>query len=487
MPNIKNLKSLSLLLIVVLFVILFGCDKEVSTSPIDEKIAKAFLFIGSTPSGSAIFINNKNTGRVTPQYVPYLEEGQYIITLKRRYYRDTTFTVNLLDNDTTSIQVNYLSNPLMLGKINFTSSPNNANILINDSVTNIKTPALISGLLPGSYNVKYRYANHREAQIEVTVESNKTTAAYSVLRDTSVWVDFQSSNSAIQSNLLTSISVDNYNTKWIGTLNTGLINFNEIEFKNYNTANSQILSNQINCIAVNFDNSIWIGTNNGLSIYSNNSWRSYSTNNSDLPNDNVNSITFDEFGFAWIGTNNGFARFNGTLWQKYNYLSPHFEYLWVTDLTFDHSGNLWIGSNNFGVLKFNGISFEEFPDSVYSLLTDRITSLDVDNLNKVWIGQQLNSNSRGGISILNGTNTTNLFIGTNNNRVNNIYTHQYQKWVCTNEGIALYNENNSSSFFSKLNSYLSNDNVTGVVIDLNNNVWITTQGGGLNKYKSISN
>jgi hypothetical protein len=40
------------------------------------------------------------------------------------------------------------------------------------------------------------------------------------------------------------------------------------------------------------------------------------------------------------------------------------------------------------------------------------------------------------------------------------------------------------TFFSTLSSYLTNDNITGAVKDLNGNMWITKFGGGLNKLKN---
>lgn len=460
-----------------------GCEKDISTSAPEEEIPQGFLFVESQPSGSAIYLNDKNTGRLTPGLVPYLEEGNYKLSLKRKYFRDTSFTVTLTKNDTSTLFVDFTKNPTMLGRLSFNSSPVNADVYLNDSLLSSKTPFSISGLIPGKYNVKLKLFNHRESDVEVIVESNKNSTAYSVLRDTSQWLDFQVSNSDIQSNMLTCISADNNNVKWIGTANTGLIRYNETEFINFNMGNSQILSNQINCIAVKNDNSVWVGTNNGLSIFSNGIWNNYRSNNSDLPNDNINSIVFDASGVAWVGTNNGFSRFDGSAWQNFNYVSPKFEYLWVTDLAYDQTGNLWIGSNNFGILKFDGNNFEEYPDSVYNFLTDRITSMDVDNVNRLWIGQQLTSLERGGLSIFNGTNSSNLYLGTINNRINFIYTSQNTKWICTNEGLARYDNNNSSTFFSTLNSYLSSDNVTGVVRDKNNIIWITTLSAGLNKLK----
>jgi len=484
--KLQSKSNIRVLLVMLIFLIYLGCEKEISTTAPDEEIPQGFLYVESQPLGSTIYLNDKNTGRITPGLVPYLESGNYKLSLKKKYLRDTTISVTLTDFDTSKVFIDYLQNPMMLGKITFNSSPANASVYLNDSLLANKTPFTIAGLTPGKYNVRFKIYNHRDSEIPLIVESNKNSTAYSVLRDTAQWVDYQIANSEIQSNILTCVTVDNNNVKWIGTSNIGIISFNENQFINFNTSNSLILSSYVNCLAVNNDNSVWIGTNNGLSILINGTWTNFTHNNSDLPNDNVNSIIFDVNGNAWIGTNNGFSKFDGSTWQNYNYASSSFEYLWVTDLALDQSGNLWIGSNNFGILKFDGNYFTEFQESAYNFLTNRITSLDVDNLDRLWVGQQLTSQSRGGLSIYNGAAFTNLYLGTTNNKINNIFISQQFKWISTNEGFSMYDENNSNTFFSTNNSYLSNNNVTGIAHDKNNNLWITTLGGGLNKYKMVT-
>lgn len=461
-----------------------GCGKEVSTSPVDEAIPQAFLYVDSEPMGSAIYLNGKNTGRNTPEYIPYLEEGRYQISLKKKYFRDTTFTITLTNNDTLNIYVDYFQNPLMFGKITFNSAPINAQIILDDSITGLQTPAVINNLVPGKYVVKYKLYNHRDSELDIVVESNKTTASYMQLRDTSQWVDYQITNSEIQSSLLTSVDVDDNNVKWIGTSNLGLVSFDEIDFNNFNISNSGIPSNQINCVKVSGDNLVWVGTNNGLGIFDGVSWQVYRSENSLLPNYNINTIEIDALGTAWIGTNNGFAKFDGINWQQFNYTSQQFIYLWVTSLKFDASNNLWIGSNNFGILKFDGSTFTEYVSSDFNFLTNKISAIALDNENQLWFGQLLENAVRGGVSIYNGSSFSNIYIGSINNKVNSIYTIGTTKWLCTSEGLSKYDAGNTSIFFSTLNSYLTNDNVTDVVKDFNGNIWITTFGGGLNKLKN---
>jgi ligand-binding sensor domain-containing protein len=92
------------------------------------------------------------------------------------------------------------------------------------------------------------------------VQSSIQSSYNEELRDTSVWVDYQTFNSDIQSNSLTAIAIDNDNVKWIGSLDQGLIRYDETSFISYNMTNSSIPSNRINCISIDNQNRIWVGT-----------------------------------------------------------------------------------------------------------------------------------------------------------------------------------------------------------------------------------
>lgn len=473
---------ISLLLLIVVFQ--FGCDKEVTVSVSDDQIPNAFLYVSSYPQGSEIYLNGKNSGKITPDFIPYLDNGEYSVTLKKKYFRDTTFKVILKQPDTSKVHIDYFNNPLMLGRIYFNSTPAGCDIFIDDSATGLKTPSSLNNIKPGLYTIKYQKNNYRDVVFPLAVESNKLSTAYNVLRDTSIWVDYQTTNSNIQSNNLTCIAVDNQNNKWIGTAEQGLLKYDENQFINFTTFNSGLPSSHINCINVSNDNQIWIGTPNGIAVINQSSWTVYNTSNSGLNNNNVNKIIFDNSNKVWIGTNNGFCSFDGTNWKNYNYSSEKFTYLWVTSLAFDSQENLWIGSSEFGILKFKNNQFIEFTDSVYNFPTNKITTIDVENNNNVWFGHNLQNLKRSGISVFNNSVFINFYLGTNANKINSIYVNGNKKWISTSEGLVYLSESNNSTTFRTLNSLISSDYVTGAVMDKNSIIWVITNGGGLNKFKS---
>ncbi len=473
-----------LIVVPVCIILIIGCEKEVSRSPVEPDPSKGVINISSDPSGTIIFQNGRNTGRLTPDSLTFLNPDTYEITLKLQYFKDTSLTIQLDEDVRSELNIDYFSNPSMYGNLILFSVPAGASIFLNDSSLNKATPDTLYGLLPGLYKVTFKLNNFRDTEINALVESSITRNFSVALRDTSVWVDFQKSNSDIQSNLLTSVAVDFNGIKWIGSSDIGLIKFDENNFSNFNTSNSGIPSNQINCLSVSNSNDLWIGTPSGLAIFNGSTWNVFNTSNSELPNNDVNAIKFDQNELAWIGTNNGFASFDGLNWEVFNYSSAHFEFLWVTDLAVDLNNTIWLGSNNYGLLSLRNNIFTEYIDTLQNFPTGRISAAEVDMNNNVWFGHLSNGTRRGGVSFYDGNMFTSFFPGSPAIKINHIHIEELtnSKWISTTEGIIRYDENNSVVNYNIQNSLLSNNNVKGIA-NQESTLWIATFGGGLNKFK----
>jgi hypothetical protein len=464
-----------------MIVLFFGCDKEVSRSPVESEAPKGFIYINSDPQGFTIFQNGRNTGRLTPDSISYIEEGVYEIALKKKYFKDTLIVVTLSGNEKLQVYVDILSNPSMYGKLSFQTSPSSAEIIINDSATSKITPFIFSGLLPGEYRVRFRLPNHRDKEIDAIVQSSRTNVYTEELRDTSVWVDYQFFNSGIQSNSLTAIALDNNNVKWIGSLDKGLIRYDEISFINYDRTNSSIPSNKVNCIAIDNQNRIWVGTDFGIGIFDGSSWITYNRNNSGLTSEMINTIRFDIAGNAWIGTAGNLVKFDGINWNLYN--EPKGKD-WIKDIYIESESKLWLGTKADGVRTFVNENFDSLLQSEYGYPSMTITSITSDNFDNIWFCFVPDSAGRGGVSYWNGSVFTNFFFGTPQNNVNNIFVdEQDNKWFATTEGFVLFDVQNNSTVFSTSNSLISANNIRASIRDRNGNVWITTYASGLNKFK----
>jgi streptogramin lyase len=471
----------STLFVAIILILLIGCDKEVSRSPVEPAPSEGFIYVNSTPSGFTIFQNGRNTGRITPDSLPFLEAGDYSITLKRKYYKDTSVTVNLAEDEKKQIQIDFLLNPSMRGKMYINSQPQGASIIIDDSITNNVTPYTVAGLLPGEYNVKLKLFNHRDGELVAVVYSSQTRNYTKALRDTSVWIDYQTSNSDIPTNVLTAIAVDHNNIKWIGTQDKGLIRFDEISFTNFDITNSSIPANSINCISVDNLNKVWVGTNSGIGVFDGSSWTVYNESNSGLTANIINAIHFDNSGAAFIGTPSGLFKFNGASWNHYeDPLSRD----WIKDFYIENENKIWLGTKGFGILVLENGTFTEISKTVYNYPTYTVSSTAADQFGNIWFCFLIDSSGRAGISYWNGNSFITYLPGTYLNTFRNIYIDgQDNKWVSTSEGLLRFNPQNLQSVFTTQNSLISSNLTTSSIKDINGHVWIATQNGGLNKYK----
>lgn len=471
--------------IITLFVViaLTACDKEVTTSPPDQVPAEGKIIVSSVPDNALIYLNGRNTGRFTPDSLTFLEDGIYNLTFKKKYFKDTSIVVTISDEESREIFLDYLSNPSMYGRMNLTSNPQSANIELNDSLLDITTPVILNNLLPGEYTVRMKLFNYRDVLINTIVQSNNLSSYSAILRDTSVWVDFQTFNSQIPSNLLTDIAIDNQGIKWIGSTDKGLIRFDGTNFTNYSTLNSGLASNIINSISISPDNKIWVGTVAGLSIFDGASWITYDMDNSGLTANQINSVEFDQAGIAWIGCSSGLFKFDGISWTRYNDQQSS---LWVLD-TKILNNKIWIGTIEKGIFSLEGETLIQYPEPIYLYPSIHITSVESDASGNIWFTHSPDVNLHSGVSYFDGSSFTSFAFGSINVAVNDVSVDQFNnKWISSFDGLLRYDNGNTSILYSTLNSLLSSNRVKSTAIDNNGVVWITTSGGGLNKFKSGS-
>lgn len=475
----KNNPVFFFLRFVILAGIMLSCDKELSQSPVDPEIFRGNLTISSEPSGFLIYLNDKNTGSVTPDSLKFLDPGNYKITLKKKYFKDSTFITTIPENEKIDIFIDYSQNISMHGKLKITSDPSGAAILLNDSLLPQTTPSTITDLMPGEYDIKLNYPEHRSADFTGIVSSGNTAYYYRPLADTSIWVDYQVSNSQINSNNLNCISIDGHGFKWIGSLDKGLIRFDGTNSIVYDKTNSGLPSNKILTVTHDSQNKIWVGTDNGLAIFDGVSWIIYNTSNTGLKSNEILNISFAENGIAWIGTYSGLYKFDGFSWTRYN---DNMFSIWVNDLQLDN-GKIWIATNN-GIVKFENENMTYFYDSVYNFPTNKISSVEKDNSGNLWFGHLNSGTKRNGISFYDGNSFQFFYLGTSSNAINNIAVDAgNNKWICSNEGLYRISNANNQTVYNKSNSLISSDKLSCAVVDNNGDIWITTYFNGLIKFK----
>ena len=197
--------ALSVLLVAAL---ISSCSQEVSVTPPDEPPPHGVVVIDSKPTGAQIYLDGKNRRRATPDSLTWLETNTYTVTLKKDLYRDTSITISAVDGEKKNYFIDYTLNPAMRGKINCTAKPDGSDIYLDGVQTGLKTPAVLTGILPGYYSVRFSAPNFRDDSLQVTVSSSNISIAKTTLVDTTKWTDYTTQRSQIPTNRLTGITID---------------------------------------------------------------------------------------------------------------------------------------------------------------------------------------------------------------------------------------------------------------------------------------
>ena len=223
--------------------------------------------------------------------------------------------------------------------------------------------------------------------------------------DGTQWIVYNTSNSGIPSNWVSSIAIDGDGNEWIGTGWNGFAKFDGTNWTVYDTSNSPLPGNSVFAIALDQAGNKWIATDKGLAQLDGVDWTIYSESNSGLPYDNVTAVAVDSQGNKWIGTQNGLAKFNGTSWTTYTTLNSAMTGNYVYAISADAEGNEWIatatghGGGN-GLLKFDGKNWRLINADAIGLFgdfnEDNISSISVDAHNDKWIGINGGFGSGGG-------------------------------------------------------------------------------------------
>ncbi len=466
------------------FVVLssLACDKEISITEFEPKILNGFVYLESIPGGASIYVNGTNTGQTTPDSIKWLEYGSNKFILRVKYYRDSTFILNIEENRKEYLTFDFTKNPAMRGAVSLATTPTGATVIYNDSVLGNVTPLTIKNLLPGKHKFYLKNTNCRYDSVIAEVTSNKTAEVNKMLNDTTLLVTYNSLYSDIPSVNLTCIGVDKQNDdKWIGSESQGIFIFNEKEWKVLDGSNSPLPADNIYCILVDDDNSKWIGTyTGGIAKYDGLSWQIYNKYNSYLPSNYISSIRKSPENDIWVTMPGfGFAKFDGTNWitfTKDNSALPTNE---IYDIAFDDRKNIYLAAKeDCGIIKYDGKTFDIIvkglakcvvwkSDILYAGFTgemqDRVAGIK-RLLKEIWYNPVP--------VVINHTNTFAF------DKINNLYVGS------PDEGFTVIDPSFVNiHYYSTKNSPLDADCITGIAYDSRNVKWISTLGGGLIKYK----
>ena len=73
-------------------------------------------------------------------------------------------------------------------------------------------------------------------------------------------------------------------------------------WKTYNSINSPLSNNKITSTTTDHENNIFFGTHEGLMIFDGTIWKNINKTNSPLPSNKILSLSVDVFNNKWVGT-----------------------------------------------------------------------------------------------------------------------------------------------------------------------------------------
>ncbi|BAP54571.1 two-component system sensor histidine kinase/response regulator [Thioploca ingrica] len=226
---------------------------------------------------------------------------------------------------------------------------------------------------------------------------------------------FNTENSPLPYNSVFALLDDGKNGVWVGTVEDlsvekliggGLTHLNDNgQWTIFNTENSQLPDNVVSSLIHDGNNGLWIGTMGRISVEersggglahlsADQQWTIFNIANSSLPSNNIETLLLDNQDGLWIGTfwwdlehQGGLAHFSADhQWTIFNTSNSPLPMNWVTTLSNDGQGGLWIATPG-GLLHLSIENQWTFFDETNSGLNDKfISTLLLDQQSGLWIG-----------------------------------------------------------------------------------------------------
>ena len=375
------MRRLSYIILVstVLFLI-NACEKEVFVeSKSDLAVNTNKVYIDSYPQGAIIYLDGKNTGQITPDTLRWLSDGAQVLSLKKQYFLDTSFTIKTEAGIPKNVLIDYTKARNMLGTLTFTSQPSGAKIFVDNVYTGYKTPANMTNMIPKQYSIKYTYPEYRADSVKIVVESNKISSSTLVLDDTLDIIVYNTLNSRIPTNMIIAATEDKNGNMWFGTDMYGLLKLDGKKFDSYRSGKDNfVITDYVRRLRTDKEKNIWVGYSNGIAKYDGVNWslypskminslqislnnemiassergglykyyagqmNNYTTSNSGISSNDIISACIDKNGYFWAGIiYHGIDVFDGSKWIHLDSAKNRLPYNQNIALEVDNDGTLY--------------------------------------------------------------------------------------------------------------------------------------------------
>ncbi|MFA7419086.1 MAG: PEGA domain-containing protein [Melioribacteraceae bacterium] len=479
-----------------LSIFFISCEKPVFTGYVEPKPENNKLQVSSNPPGAKIYLSGKNTGLTTPSLLTWLESGKKTIGLKLHLFRDTTINIEVTAEPNHEVNVDFYANPGNYGNISLVSTPLSATIYLNKSKNNT-TPCTFSRIIAGKYSIVMAKVGHRPDSTTVELSAGSTLQVNLILEDTTKWVSYNTENSLVKSNLVNSIAIDNNNNTWIGS-SDGLSKLDGRNWKVYTSSNSVLKSNVITVLKKDKQNRIWVGTSNGIYLIENNVMRDASFN---LQDQSVVDIAESSNGTIWTALDGGVAKLSGSTWQLYTSSNSGLKDNSPLCIEIDNLDKVWIGSRHYGISILDNNNWSYIPTSSMNIpgIESGVNSICFAEDGTLWVGTITRSLLDYGKLVYRKNNVWYdyskevldpiLKLAFNSNLFREIVSYKGNIILATGLGLGIINNSGKFNFFrsATANSRLYELLLRSVTVDNYDNIWLSTYSCGAAKAKKILN
>lgn len=143
-------------------------------------VEKGSLKVVSTPSGAAIWLDGKNTGKTTPEVLESLSVGKHSVLLKQEGYKDASRSVQVVSSQHAECLMDLEKLPapketpvVEVGSLKIVSAPSGAAIWLDGKNTGKTTPEILEEIALGNHKVVLKLAGYKDNSEQISLTSGK--------------------------------------------------------------------------------------------------------------------------------------------------------------------------------------------------------------------------------------------------------------------------------------------------------------------------
>lgn len=320
------------------------------------------------------------------------------------------------------------------------------------------------------------------------------------------WVNFNTSNSNIPYDKVNSIefssSLNSNGDIFIGTAyGLGILNIDNANFPNNTWSsfyqqtdpNNGLIGNDIINIQKNINGDIWICTTNGVSILDYNSslgetifmnWSYLNTANSEIPSNMVRTILFENNGKTWLGSTSGLAIIENNMWDIQTFETEGiFSNNIKKIIQNPNNQDVYIGTLNGGFYYWDGDTFNYWNNTNSGLTDNTVNDFVFDSFSNLVIvspsaGLEVYTSSNNWILLNSITNPELPYFV--NSLQNIVIDNNNNFWISTMENGLIRYTNTNWTFYNEENSGLPDNKINCLKYDESlNQLWIGTETKGV--------